>query len=155
MVKPWKVILAALVIFAAGVVTGGLTVHLKVPETQSPVAPLGLGPLRQRGDLLDRMQRQLYLTSVQREHIEKILRENHERMKQLWDTIAPQAQEEHRRVHDLIRAELDPEQQKRWAEMLKTRGPRMDDRRRREDWRDQKPPRKMEIPKFQTNQPNR
>src|SRR5437016_3188020 len=102
---------------------------------------MGIGPLRQRGELLDRMQRQLYLTPIQREHIEKILRDSHDRMKQLWDSIAPQAQEEHRRVHELIRAELNPDQQKRFTEMVKTRGPirSMDERHRREDWRDQHP----------------
>jgi hypothetical protein len=146
-VKVWKVILAALVIFAAGVVTGGLTMRLKVPQTPVAVPAMSVGPLRQRGDLLDRMQRQLYLTPVQREHIEKILRESHERMKLLWDSIAPQAQDEHRRVHELIRAELQPDQQKRWEQMVKSRGPNRpgDDRRRREEWRDQRGPRKMEL----------
>jgi hypothetical protein len=160
-VKAWKVILAALVIFAAGVVTGGLTVRLKVHNLPAPTSSLSVGPLRQRGELLDRMQRQLYLSATQREHIEKILRDSHERMKQLWDSIAPQAQEEHRRVHELIRAELQPEQQKRFEGMLTTRGPKgfSDDRRRREEWRDQRGPRRPEgtpapaSPGHQTPQP--
>jgi hypothetical protein len=137
-VKVWKVILAALVIFAAGVGTGGLTARLKVHETPPPPPTLGMGPLRERGQLLDRMQRELYLSPMQREHIEKILRENHDRMKQLWDSIAPQAQEERRRVHDLILAELQPEQKQHFEEMLKSRGPGrfMEERRRREDWRE-------------------
>jgi hypothetical protein len=121
-VNAWKVILAAAVIFAAGVVTGALSFRLKSPEAAAPVVPLSTGPLRQRMDLLDRMQRRLYLTPPQREHIEKILRESHERMKLLWDSIAPQAQEEHRRVHELIRNELTAEQQSRFEEMLKSRG---------------------------------
>jgi hypothetical protein len=146
-VKVWKVILAALVIFAAGVVTGGLTVRLKVRDVPPPATGPGLGPLRQRGELLDRMQRQLYLSPVQREHIEKILRDSHERMKQLWDSIAPQAQEEHRRVDELIRAELQPEQQKRFEEMARTRSANRfsDDRRRREEWRDQRGPRRSDT----------
>ena len=153
--KVWRVILAALVIFAAGVVTGGLTVRLKVRDVPQPAASLGLGPLRQRGELLDRMQHQLYLTPVQREHIEKILRDSHDHMKQLWDSIAPQAQEEHRKVHELIRAELQPEQQKQFEEMLKTRGPNrpMDDRRRHEDWHDQKGPRRFNGPPAPTEAP--
>jgi hypothetical protein len=145
-VKVWKVILAALVIFAAGVVTGGLTVRLKVQEPAPAANAPGLGPLRQRGELLDRMQRQLYLSAAQREHIEKILRESHDRMKQIWDSIAPQAQEERRRVNDLIRAELQPEQKKRFEEMLKSRGPNrtMDERRRREEWREPRTPHRPE-----------
>jgi hypothetical protein len=152
-VKAWRVILAALVIFAAGVVTGGLTVRLSqnnVPArpTQGPV---GLGPFRQRGDmeLLDRMQRQLYLSGAQRTRIEQILHDNHERMKQLWESIAPQAQAERRHVNELIRGELNADQQKKFDEVFKSRGPNHlgDERRRRgEEWRDQKPSRKPELP---------
>lgn len=137
----WKVIFAALVIFAAGVVTGGLTVRLKHASVSPPTAQPNLGPLRQRGELLDRMQRQLYLNPTQREHVEQILRESHDRMKQLWDSIAPQAQEEHRRVNEKIRAELDPEQQIKFEEMLKrTSNRNLDERRKRES----KPTRKLE-----------
>lgn len=124
----WKVILAALVIFAAGVITGGLTVRLKIQEVpERRTAPPG----PRRGDLLDRMQRQLYLTPLQRERIEVVLRESHERMKTLWDSIAPQAQEEQRRVHELIKAELTPEQQQTFETMMKARGPRFPDEKRR------------------------
>lgn len=150
--KEWKVILAALVIFAAGVVTGGLTVQLKLRNLPQTSAPANLGPLRPKGDLLDRMQRQLYLTPVQRQKIEVILRDSHERMKQLWESIAPQAQEEHRRVHELIRAQLTPEQQKKYEEMLKARtsSRSKDERRRRdesrEERRDPKASRKSETP---------
>jgi hypothetical protein len=146
-VKAWKAILAALVIFAAGVVTGGLTVRLKLGEVVPPSAPLSSGPLRPRGELMERMQRQLYLTPPQRERIEQILRESHDRMKQLWDSIAPQAQEEHRRVNDRIRAELTPEQQSRFEELLKARTPKnsFDERRRRDDRREPKPARKSDT----------
>ncbi len=132
----WKVIAAALVIFAAGVVTGGLTVRLKLRELPpTSTSPGTFGSLRQRGDLLDRLQRQLYLTPVQRERIDQILHENHDRMKQLWDSIAPQAQEEHRRVQERIRAELTPEQQKGFEEIMKRRpANRMTD-----DWRRREP----------------
>jgi hypothetical protein len=139
LVKIWRVILAALVIFAAGVVTGGLTIRLKLQQPAPPATPTSFGPLRQRGELLDRMQRQLYLTADQREHIEKILRDSHEHMRQLWDSIAPQAQEERRRVHDQIRAELTPDQQKQFdamPPMSRGSGRFTNDHRRSEDWRD-------------------
>jgi Spy/CpxP family protein refolding chaperone len=147
-VNAWKAILAALVIFAAGVVTGGLTVRLKIRDV--PPRPANNPPglmMRQRGDLLDRLQRQLYLTPPQRQRIEQILRENHERMKQLWDSIAPQAQEEHKRVHDLIRAELNPDQQKIFEDVMKWRGPSRfnGDRRRGADHTDQKSSRKPDA----------
>jgi hypothetical protein len=145
-VKVWKVILAALVIFAAGVVTGSLTVRLKVPTVTTAPPTTNLGPLRPRGELLDRMERQLYLSPAQRGKIEQILRENHDRMKQLWDSIAPQAQEEHRRVNELIRAQLEPAQLQRFEEMLK-RSPNREERRRHEERREGKSPRKAEASK--------
>jgi hypothetical protein len=148
-VKVWKVIFAVLVIFAAGVVTGGLTVRLKLGEAPVPAGPpAGMPGLRQRGDLLDRLQRQLYLTPIQRDHIELILRENHDRMKQLWDSVAPQAQAEHRRVHDLIKAELTPAQQKQFEEIMKSRPANRpgEERRRREDRREPKATRRPEPP---------
>lgn len=142
--KAWKAILAALVIFAAGVVTGALTVRLKPADSVAVASPSGnFGPLRPRGDLLERMQRQLYLTPEQRGRIEGILRENHDRMKQIWDSIAPQAQAERRRVNELIRNELTPEQQKRYEDLQKPHGPKRnaDENRRREE-RDRRDPAK-------------
>jgi Spy/CpxP family protein refolding chaperone len=142
-VNAWRAICAALVIFAAGVVTGGLTVRLKLPDTPTRNAPGTFGTLRQRGELVDRLQRQLYLTPPQRTRIEQILHENHDRMKQLWDSIAPQAQEEHRRVQELIRAELTPEQQKAFEELMKRRP----GNRSGEDWRrhDARPNRRTNL----------
>jgi hypothetical protein len=142
-VNAWRAILAALVIFAAGVVTGGLTVRLnklhEVPAPASPAPGAGGFGFRQRGELLDRMQRQLYLSAEQRAHIEQILRDNHDHMRQLWESIAPQAEQERRRVHDLIMAELKPEQQKRFEEVFRGRGPfHPGEGRWREDHRDQK-----------------
>lgn len=83
------------------------------------------------------MQRRLYLTPDQRQKIEAILRDSNARMKQLWDSIAPQAREEQRRVNDLIRAELREDQRQKFEEMLKSRkGSRsLDDRRRHEERR--------------------
>ena len=153
--KEGKVILAALVIFAAGVITGGLTVRIKLQDVpQSAVAPT-TGLNRQRAELLDRMQRQLYLTPSQRERVEKVLRESHDRMKLLWDSIAPQAQDERRRVNESIRAELTPAQQKQFEEMMKSRPANrgLDDRRRRDDRRENKPARKPESTARASNAP--
>jgi hypothetical protein len=85
------------------------------------MGPGGFASMRQRGVLLDRMQRQLYLSATQRERIDQILRESHEHMRALWDSIAPKAQLEQRRVRELIRAELNPEQQKQFEEVFKPR----------------------------------
>ncbi len=130
--KAWRVILAAVVIFAAGVVTGGLAVHLK----QAKRAPqnVSAGFSRQRGEVLDRMQRRLYLTPEQRQRIEGILRDSNARMNGLWDTIAPRARDEQNRVNDLIRAELRDDQREKFEQMLKShRGNRSADTKRRID----------------------
>jgi len=126
MVNTWKPILAALVIFAAGVVTGGLTLRLAMPS-RNPVTRAGLPPLgvrgEQRRDLLDRMARELYLGPDQRERIDQILRESQERTRLLWESIAPQARAEQRRVRERIREELQPDQRSKFDESFKMRGP--------------------------------
>ena len=120
----WKPILAALVIFAAGVVTGGLTTRLGLPPktTTAPGPPPG-GFRGIRNELVDRMQRELYLTVEQRERIEKTLRESHDRTRKLWESIAPQAQAEQKHVREEIRGILMPEQQAKFDESFKMRGP--------------------------------
>ena len=117
----WKPILAALVIFAAGVITGGLTTRLASPPKTAETHGPPPGSFRVRKELVDRMQRELYLSVEQRENIEKILRESHERTRQLWDSIAPQAQAEQKRVRDEIRGVLTPEQQARFEESFRIR----------------------------------
>jgi Spy/CpxP family protein refolding chaperone len=124
LVNIWKPIFAALVIFAAGVVTGGLTTRLALPQKTPPPSP-GAPPGGFRGirtELVARMQRELYLTTEQREKIEKTLRESHERTRKLWDGIAPQAQAEQKRVREEIRAILNTEQQAKFDESFKMRG---------------------------------
>jgi Spy/CpxP family protein refolding chaperone len=69
------------------------------------------------------MVRELYLTPEQRERIEKTLRESHDRTRKLWETIAPQAQAEQKRVRDEIRDILTPEQQAKFDESPKMRAP--------------------------------
>ena len=104
MVNAWKAVLAALVIFSAGVVTGALTLKAKSNPAPSPVLPFGgFGIRSQRPDFVDHLQRELYLSAAQRDRIEQILRESHDRMKRLWDQVAPEAREEHREgvAHDV------------------------------------------------------
>ncbi len=107
----WKPILAALVIFAAGVVTGGLTVRLGLPIKTAAQGPPPGGFRGIRNEFVDRMQRELYLTADQRDKIEKTLRESHERTRKLWDSIAPQAQAKQRHFREENRTVPTPEQQ--------------------------------------------
>ncbi len=123
----WKPILAALVIFAAGVVTGGLTVNLRT----KPQAP-GLRAFEQRAspaqnwdnrirELGKRMERQLDLTAEQRGRIETIVRESQRRIKGVFEEVAPKAREEFRETRMKIREVLTPEQRKKFEELFKVR----------------------------------
>lgn len=126
MVKIWKVILAAVVIFAAGAVTGGLAVRFKSRPSQPPQRS-SYGGHRSRGDLADRMQRDLKLTQEQRQSVEQILRESNEQMKQIWESIAPRVQEEQGKVCERIRSQLNPAQCAKFEDVFKRPGFRSGD----------------------------
>jgi hypothetical protein len=124
-VNTWKVILATLVIFGAGVVTGGLLVTYSHRALQPPrraaegarrpgahektLPPLNSGS---RKEFLDRLDRELHLSREQREHIAAILRQGQQRTHDLW-------QAEMIVTRQKIRAQLEPGQQARFQELLK------------------------------------
>lgn len=125
-----KVILAAVVIFVCGVVSGFFLSSAHRP----PVPPLNVGVTNappqwqsQRIDFLRRITKHLDLTVEQREHIEKILQESQKRTKPLWEQIAPQMRQELAKVRDDIRAELNPQQQEKFQKLLKIRPPHRSD----------------------------
>ena len=150
----WKVILATLVIFGTGVVTGGLLVthnertkqrqfwllnraeknrpgrpemrepNLPPPMASNPAAEPGMRqqnllPTALRMDLLQRIERQMNLTSGQREKIEEILREGQERSRQIMEPVQPELQKQMKSTRDRIRDVLTEEQQKRFDELMR------------------------------------
>ncbi|PYJ85471.1 MAG: hypothetical protein DME22_08980 [Verrucomicrobia bacterium] len=125
----WKPILAALVIFAAGVVTGGLTVNLRKQPAHSKGTVAVKKPVampRELRELSRRMQAELDLTPEQRERIEAIIHDSQERVKTLRDEIG---QKEFREMRQKIRSELTPEQRKKFAEIMQ----RHDERNKRDE----------------------
>jgi hypothetical protein len=139
-VNTWKVILATVVIFVAGVVTGGLLVHYssqsqavqKVSENVHPASiqntnsghefklpPPLMGPLRK--DFVDRLQHELKISAGQRERIEKIIGEGQEQARIIWEEIAPDMHQTIVDTKDKVRAELTPEQRIRFEELFKPR----------------------------------
>jgi len=126
-VNNWKVILATMVIFGAGVVTGGLLVrHVERGSHQRPqragaavrpAPPASAGVMRL--EFLRRMERELDLTPAQREPINRILKEAQDRTKKIMDTVEPQRREEFRRTIESFRAVLTPAQQKRLDTLIK------------------------------------
>jgi Spy/CpxP family protein refolding chaperone len=137
-VNTWKVILATVVIFVAGVLTGGLLVHhsnqsgavQKNPEMvhtaslqntnasrEFKLPPPLMGPLRK--DFVDRLQRELKITAPQKERIEKIICDGQEQTRIIWEEIAPDMHETIIETKEKIRAELTPEQQSKFQELFK------------------------------------
>jgi Spy/CpxP family protein refolding chaperone len=137
-VKIWKVILATLVIFGAGVITGGLLVNhvvrlseiknqKKIKAATPATTVQAVTPWQQRNrDLLRRMDRELNLTPEQHDQIEKIILESQERTKVLWKPIAPQMNKETQMVHERMRDQLTPEQRKKFDDLVKPRGKKQD-----------------------------
>ncbi len=89
-----------MVIFGAGVITGGVLVHktgtVTKPRVQRPVPAGTNAPLPtvtpaqlQRMDFLVRATRELELTGDQRERIERIIREGQERSRLMWEEARP------------------------------------------------------------------
>lgn len=120
--KAWKVILAALVLFAAGAITGAVVArwqaHRAYQAEQSKRSPLP-PTAWQRLEFLRRAQRDLSLNDEQKTRIDGLLKDSQERFRKLWEPIAPQARTEFETLRDRIRAELTPEQQQRFDELLK------------------------------------
>ena len=118
----WKVILATTVIFAAGVVTGGLLVHKaeRVRSPQRQTASRVQGPAAGfRLELLRRMERELDLTPDQRQRIDKILEESQDRSRALMEPVTPQLREEVKRAKAEFREVLTPGQQATFDTLLK------------------------------------
>lgn len=144
----WKVILATLVIFAAGAITGGLVVNQMVrakSTTASPsptnrsvatrnvVWPTQASPVPStnlaywyilKTNYLKQAQKELNLTAEQQDRIEMIISESQKRTKELSDAMAPKVRDEVRRARDRMRAELTPEQRRKYDLLYKSRSPR-------------------------------
>jgi hypothetical protein len=126
LVRPWKAILAALIIFLAGAVSGGVGIPLyrakaaksaRLRRTIELPAP----PALQRIEFLRRTGAKLDLTPEQQEHIDRHLQQAQQRIRKLWEPVAPEAQEELRQLRRQIREELRPAQRERFDQLLRER----------------------------------
>ena len=122
----WKVILATIVIFVAGAVTGSVLVRqamLSQPPKQSRSNSINRtipsAPGMTRVEFLRRAERDLNLTPQQREQADKLIAASQERTKKIMEPVAPKIREELKRTKDDFRALLTAEQQVRFDEMLK------------------------------------
>jgi Spy/CpxP family protein refolding chaperone len=121
-VNTWKAILAVLVIFGAGLVTGSVLTRMSVakPATATrPGTPVKKPSQLRRVELMMQVQKELNLTPEQRERIEKIIGNGQERISDLWDQVAPEIQDEYDDVQINFYKELTPEQKNRFDELMK------------------------------------
>jgi len=142
----WKVIPAVLVIFGAGVLTGGLLVnyvdlshrsharsslargnpHPQMDGQRQPhpgELPRPRSPEIWRRDFLEHLDEGLNLTPEQHAAISKIIAEGQERNRELWTNVAPKMRQEMELTHQRIRAELTPEQQEKFEAMVRQFAP--------------------------------
>ncbi len=133
----WKVVLAALVIFASGVVTGGLTVRVsrqfnlrqavaqRGPQNQRSAPLPGNLVLRHEAqvrDLMRRMEDTLELRAEQRNRIQNVVADSQRRMQNIFQEMAPRTREEVRALHSRIRMELQPGQQREFDRLTRPLG---------------------------------
>jgi hypothetical protein len=124
-VKTWKVILATLVIFAAGFFTGGALVHKL--GFGSPVLPretiddTPFLPWEVKEEYVRRMARELNLTLQQKETISQVVLESQHRIKILFELVGPEMREEMKQVREAISATLTADQQVKFEELRKRR----------------------------------
>jgi Spy/CpxP family protein refolding chaperone len=130
-VNTWKAIFAALVIFGAGFVTGNVLNRISEAGKAPPAAvtppraanhssqpPLSLEQLR-KVELMGRVQKELELSPEQHARIEKIIGDSQERIRDLWDQVAPDIHDEYDDVQKKVCQELSPEQKKRFDDLMK------------------------------------
>jgi hypothetical protein len=140
----WKIILAAVVIFGAGVMTGGLLVNNVVQphpkDIQRPPGELNPHPQANNRDhdqprpqdlsrprppemlskqFVQQLDNALHVTPEQRAAIAKIVADGQERNHEIWTNVAPQMHKVLQDVRQQIREQLTPEQRKQFEELLK------------------------------------
>ncbi len=128
--NPWKFILATVLIYGTGVVTGVLVTALVERPHKAAARPsqqLTYSQI-QRAEFLGRLDKQLSLSPEQHDRIGQILRDSNQRTKPYWDPVAARMKDEIRVVTDRIRAELTPEQTAKFdAEIKLSRSPKKQD----------------------------
>ena len=127
----WKAILAAIVIFGAGAMTGGLLVNhadqsstLDNPphEPGNPPMPPGLDRSKQLIHLLD-TKLSTKLTPDQKSKIEKIISDGQSQISGFWKTngepMRDKVRQVNQQVDQQIREQLTPDQQKQFEDLSK------------------------------------
>ena len=133
MVNAWKPILAAIVIFAAGVVTGGLVLDVATPQP-ARAFPRTFNPDRghhgvehrhgsrmegQLNWLMRCIQRDLKLTDEQTAKVEAAFKESREEMNVAFEELRPRLRASTEKLKDKLRGDLTEEQIEKFSKYLR------------------------------------
>jgi hypothetical protein len=130
-VNAWKVIFATIVIFGAGVFSGGLLVNYvdhshqgnhRPPSAPSPPRePVDLAPRPEvlKTNFVQRLDEVLNLTHDQQAQIEVIVADGQLRNRDLWQQIAPQVRAVAQDTRLRIRAVLTDDQKGQFEQLLR------------------------------------
>ena len=129
MVNAWKPILAAVVIFTAGVVTGGFVVDFGAPKPPRAF-PRERGPRnaehppgsRMEGQLnwlMKRIQRDLKLTDEQVAKVESAFKASREEMKLAFEELRPRMHASTEKLKEKLRGDLTEEQLAKFEKYLR------------------------------------
>ena len=120
-----------MIIFAGGVITGGLLVNKTAGRRELPptiVTTTNTSPALIRFETLRALTRELGLTADQQAVIGKLIDEARDRVGIWMSLIEPETQEELKKLREEIRTRLTPQQRPRFEEMLRARAKRQADR---------------------------
>jgi len=120
-VNSWKVIFATIVIFGAGVITGGLLVnHVQHPSSRkADDLPQILRPEMFSKQFIQQLDDKLNLTKDQREQIQKIIAQGQQNIHDLWKIIGSQFRSDLQDTRQQIKEVLTPEQRKQFELLMK------------------------------------
>lgn len=141
--KFWKVILATLVIYTAGVLTGGVLFRTFQPRQSPPLPPtIFQGPEWVQDGFVEKLRRELKLSDEQAARIRKILRESRERVRALVGIMWPELKTELDEVREKMAAEMTSAQREQFDRLMrdrKFRGVPQTDPHRRDRERERRP----------------
>ncbi len=121
MVSSWKIIIATLVIYTAGLITGTFLNDLRPTKDrpQSRRDPMPRGP--RMNDFIQRFGSRLDLTGTQKTNITQILKSSQQRMDALMQKMHPKIAEEFSQVNSEIKGHLTEKQATQFEALMKNR----------------------------------
>jgi len=126
----FRVILATLVIFATGAVSGYLVANRKGSRTPAPTENASMlagtnAPAewnKRRDEMRASLQEEIKATDEQMAKVDEILAASRKRTREIWQTIKVPLEAEVNRVKEEIGGVLDKEQAAKYEEIMKRRG---------------------------------